>query len=110
MKAFYILNSLDFLLLLFEKNFSKIFIQLRINRKSRNHNNHCGVHGYYEFCPNKAVVITDVLGNVSGKTIRPKLVKRNEQRFVSILAFSIRNVVLYVNAKSHARKKPLLEG
>ena len=96
--------------MLFEKNFSKIFIQLRINRKSRNHNNHCGVHGYYEFCPNKAVVITDVLGNVLGKTIRPKLVKRNEQRFVSILAFSIRNVVLYVNAKSHARKKPLLEG
>ena len=94
----------------FEKKFSKIFIQLRINRKSRNHNNHCGVHGYYEFCPNKAVVITDVLGNVSGKTIQPKLVKRNEQRFVSILAFSIRNVVLYVNAKSHARKKPLLEG
>ena len=96
--------------MLFEKNFSKIFIQLRIKRKSRNHNNHCGVHGYYEFCPNKAVVITDVLGNVSGKTIRPKLVKKNEQRFVSILAFSIRNVVLYVNAKSHARKKPLLEG
>ena len=96
--------------MLFEKKFSKSFIQLRINRKSRNHNNHCGEHGYYEFCPNKAVVITDVLGNVSGKTIRPKLVKRNEQRFVSILAFSIRNVVLCVNAKSHARKKPLLEG
>lgn len=95
--------------MLFEKIISKIFIQLRINRKSRNHNNHCGVH-FYEFCPNKAFVITDVLGNASGKTIRPKLVKTNEQRFLSILAFSIRYVVLYVNAKSHARKKTLLEG